>query len=287
MNLLRPAHFLAWTLRTLRSLRCRLPLFLVLLASLSWPATAGLVLVGETVHRSKGAPGGAVTGTITVLNRGTEPAQVRLYQTDYRFQAAEGSEFPDPGSLPRSNARWLTLDRNQLSIAPGGTAEVNYRGTVPADGALVGTYWSLIMVEQTEQIQAPSKAAAPGERQAAIRTVVRHAVQVALDLGTPTAPALEVRKRSIDSDSRGKMFLLDVENTGRWMVRPEVDLELFDAGGVAVAKVSGARVRLYPNCSFRYRFDLAGVSAGKYTALVVLDTGDDNPSAAQYTLEVP
>ena len=250
-------------------------------------ASARLVLVGETVQRTAVAPGGVVSGTITVLNRGTEPAEVRFYQTDYHFTSAGESDFAAPGTKPRSNARWLTLDANQASISPNATVEVNYRGTVPGDAGLRGTYWSLIMVEQTEAVQAPVPGTNPRERKAAIRTVVRHAVQVVNDLGAPVPAALKVLRKALDHDSQSKSFLLDVENQGEWMVRPEVSLELFDASGTSKGKLEAAKVRLYPGCSFRYRFDLKGVPPGSYTGLVVLDTGDENLSGAQYSLEVP
>lgn len=250
-------------------------------------AQARLVIVGETVHRSALIPGGTVAGTITVLNRGAEPAEVRVYQTDYRFNAGGESDFAVPGSKPRSNAAWLALDVNQVSIAPNGTAEVNYRGVAPNDPALKGTYWSLVMIEQTESIVAPTRGDNPAERKAAIRTVVRHAVQIVHDFGPEAPPSLKVLQKAIDRDSRGKSFSLDVENRGIGLVRPTVTLELFDPSGVRLANLETAKVRLYPECSYRYRFDLASIPAGKYTALVVLDSGGDSVSGAQYVLDVP
>lgn len=250
-------------------------------------AWARLVIVGETVHRTTVTAGASVTGSITILNRGTGPAEVRVYQTDYTFTSTGESVFGPPGTHAQSNAGWLALDNNQLTLAPDGSAEVNYRGQVPVAGVAPGTYWSLIMVEQTEPVQVPEAGLNPNERKAAIRTVVRHAIQVVHDLGQPEAPAMKILGRSLDHDSQQKTFLLDVENRGAWMIRPEVGMELFDARGGSVGNVASARVRLYPTCSFRYRFDLTSIPAGRYTALVVLDTGDENVSGAQYSLEVP
>ncbi|MBL9127662.1 MAG: hypothetical protein JNL97_08445 [Verrucomicrobiales bacterium] len=250
-------------------------------------ASARLVIVGETVHRASAVPGGTISGTITVLNRDTAPAEIRVYQTDYRFVAGGENEFGKAGSTPRSNAPWVTLDASQLTLAPNASVEVNYRGTVPSERDLQGTYWSLVMVEQTEAVAPPTAAPNARERKAAIRTVIRHAIQIVSDVGTPTASALKVLAKAIDHDSRDKAFTLDVENRGSWMVRPTATLDLFDAAGAPVGKREAATVRLYPGCSFRYRFDLRDIPAGKYTALAVLDSGDEEPSGAQYTLEVP
>ena len=275
------AHALRWV----RCLRTLVPLLLAL--GCAHEASARLVIVGETVHRSTGAPGGEVRGAITVLNRGDQAAEVRVYQTDYQFSANGESQFGSAGSLPRSNASWLKLDTTQAAIPPGGTAEINYQGRVPTEASLRGTFWSLIMVEQTEQVAAPPQGGNARERKAAIQTVVRHAIQVVVDLGNPEPAQLKVLAKLLENDSQSKTFSVDVANQGPWMVRPEVSMELFDAQGAPAGEIEGARVRLYPTCSFRYRFDLKSVPAGRYTALVVFDTGDENVSGVQYALDVP
>lgn len=259
---------------------------LVLLVAAATAVQGRLVIVGETVHRSTLSPGSQINGTISILNDGLQPVEVRIYQTDYRFAATGENAYPEPGSLPKSNAKWLTLDANQLSIPTNTTLTVNYRGSVPA-GASSGTFWSLIMVEQTEALLPPSKGGAPNERRAAIRTVVRHAVQVVTDLGAPAAPDLKVIGRRLEGEAGNRVFLLDVENQGAWLARPEVSMEAFDASGTSVAKLASAKVRLYPSCSFRHRFDLSNLKPGKYTALVILDNGDENVNGAQYEFEIP
>lgn len=248
-------------------------------------AHAGLVIVGETVQRTSLSPGATFSGTITLLNNGVAAIEARIYQTDYAFKATGENDYGAPGSQPRSNAKWFTLDANQLSIPTNGTVTVNYRGTVPPDAQLAGTFWSLVMVEQTEAIVAPTKGAAT-DRSAAIRTVVRHAVQIICDLGTATPAELQILDRKLEADAVSKAFSIDVENRSLWLARPDVSMEVFDGSGGSTAKIPAAKVRLYPTCSFRYRFDLTQLKPGKYTALIMLDSGDDNVSGAQYAFEI-
>lgn len=263
--------------------------FLTALAALCVAAPfahAGIVIVGETVLRSAVTPGATLAGTITILNNGSAPVDVRLYQTDYSFKAAGENDYGTPGTSPQSNAKWFTLDANQLTVPTNGTVTVNYRGAVPTDAKLAGSFWSLVMVEQTEAVVAPTKGA-PTERRAAIRTVIRHAVQVVTDLGHPAPAELKVLGKNFEADASSKAFSLDVENRGQWLTRPDVSMEVFDKAGASAAKVAAAKVRLYPACSFRYRFDLTSLKPGKYNALVMLDSGDDNVSGAQYAFEIP
>lgn len=142
------------------------------------------------------------------------------------------------------------------------------------------------MVEQTEAVVVPTKGA-PTERRVGIRTVVRHAVQVVTDLGNPAPAELKVLRRNFEADASGKAFSLDVENCGQWLTRPDVSMEVFDGSGASAAKVATAKVRLYPACSFRYRFDLTALKPGKYNALVMLDSGDESVSGVQYAFEIP
>jgi len=261
-------------------------LFLLTAFLLATPATqAGLVIVGETVQRAALTPGATFNGTITIFNNGSGAIEARIYQTDYTFKASGENDYGAPGSAPRSNAKWFTLDANQLSIPTNGTVTLNYRGTVPADAKLAGSFWSLVMVEQTEAIVAPAKGAAT-DRSAAIRTVVRHAVQIISDVGTAAPAELKILDRKLEADASSKAFTIDVENRGQWLTRPDVSMEIFDGAGTSTAKVPAAKVRLYPSCSFRYRFDLTTLKSGKYTALIMLDSGDDNVSGAQYAFEI-
>lgn len=264
--------------------RLLLPLLATCVLALS--ARANLVIVGETVHRAAITPAGVISGSIDILNRSARPIDVRVYQTDYEFQATGENIFPSPGTRPRSNARWFTLDVNQVTLEPNATVTINYRGTAPAV-LPPGSYWSLIMVEQTEPVAAPTAGADPAQRKAAIRTVIRHAVQVVSDVGAAAAPKLKVLARNLETSDEGRTFTLDLANQGDWLVRPDVTLELFDRAGVSVSKLTAPRARLYPTCSFRYRFPLAGIAPGSYRALMVFDAGDDHLSGAQYALEIP
>ena len=119
-----------------------------------------------------------------------------------------------------------------------------------------------------------------------IRTVMRYAVQIVTEIGDTGTEALNVlEKRVVVGD--GKKFLeLDIINSGERVQIPTLWAEFYNDQGVSIGRFEGGRWRIYPSCSVRYKVDLADIPAGKYTAMVVMDTGNDYVTGAQYTLEI-
>jgi len=68
-------------------------------------------------------------------------------------------------------------------------------------------------------------------------------------------------------------------------MHPSVHVDLFDEQGTQKGKFEGTQYRLYPGTSVRERILFDGVPGGTYTALVVIDDGDDDVFGAQYRLE--
>ncbi len=247
---------------------------------------SAIEIIGETIQRSAKHPGEQIEGSISIGNKGKSYVEVRIYQTDYCFSADGTTKFPAPGILPRSNAKWLQFDINQLSIPGETNTTLSFKGVVPA-GMTNGSYWSMVMVEEIEPISAPFGKVEPEVRRAGVRVVVRHAVQIICDVGQPGAPDFQILAKPSFLGGENREYALDVGNQGDWVSYPEVSMELFDSRGVSIKKVLGAKVHLHPGCSYRYRFRLRGVNPGKYTAAIVFDTGDDNLSGAQHAIVLP
>ena len=110
---------------------------------------AGVSIIGGLSHQKKVNPGPGETykGSILIKNTGTEPQEVKIYQTDYQFRFDGSNNYGPPGKLKRSNANWLSFNPHRLIIPPNDVLRVNYTVKVPDDPNLVGTYWSMLMVE--------------------------------------------------------------------------------------------------------------------------------------------
>lgn len=253
-------------------------------------ARAQVSVLTPMVEEREARPGEAYTGAIRLLNSSSEPQEVKLYLTDYVFHADGRSEYGEPGSEARSNARWLTVNPAYLVLPPKTEQPVHYTVAVPsaAPAPLVGSYWSMVMVEvippgSVESSRAPAD---PKKQELGVRTAIRYGVQVVTHIGATGEHALEITgTQAITEPGGARALRFDVVNTGERAYRPRISVEVYDQTGAAVAKEASERGLLYPGTSLRQEFRLGTLAAGTYKALVVVDTGGDQVFGGQFTLQ--
>lgn len=247
------------------------------------PAGAAVTVASELTHEHVARPGEQYRGTILLRNGGSTPGEVKLYQTDYSFGADGRDHYGQPGKLPRSNAGWVRLSRDLLTVPGGGTASVDYEVLVPA-GNLDGTYWSMIMVEP---ISVGSPETAP-DVTVQISHSIRYAVQIVTQIGREggTDVGLAFTNPGVIEEDGKRLFLIDVENTGKRWVRPSLWLELYSESGQPIGKFHGPASRLYPGTASRFQMEIGQVPKGKYLGLVVADGTGDNLFGANVELDI-
>lgn len=265
----------------------RLPLVgaVLAVAALGLPPSlsAQVALYGGTVKEHTVRSGGTAEGTIRLTNKGEEPRGVRLYQTDYRFNAAGESEYPAPGSRSRSNAGWISLRIERTSIAPGESVEIPYRIRLPDASATEepsGSYWSMIMVEVRDG--APEEI----DRGVSLGTQLRYGVQVATHVGDSGSRELEYSEQAVRTEDGERRFALTVRNTGTRALRPEMGIELYDGAGQRLDSRIEQRGLLYPGTSLRQVFPLGDLEPGSYEAMILADPGRGEVFAGQYRFDV-
>jgi len=234
---------------------------------------AGITIEGPLTHEKQAQPGETYAGTIKIRNTDTTAVEVKVYQTDYMFSADGRNDFGSPGQLPRSNATWTRLGQEQIAIPGGSVANVHYEVKAPNDAKLSGSYWSVVMVEplaaKEQSHSDPKKATVQ------ISQVVRYAIQLVTDIGEPGGKNLAFSHQQLLQKDGKRLLTVDAESTGEQWMSPQFSLELHDASGRPVKKLDGGKKRLYPGTSVRFEFDLTGLPAGKYHALITADGGDD------------
>lgn len=258
-----------------------------LLAGAGCSAAAELHVEGSLYQDKTTAPGATYRGTVALSNSGDTPIAARLYLTDYGFSADGANQYAAPGSQPRSNAGWLHLGQEQVTIPAHGVASVAYQVVVPADPALRGSYWSMIMIEPLSAAEATGAPRKKGEVQAALTAVTRYGVQVASEIGNTGQGELQFENpRLVKGHDVRRALAVDVKNTGDRTLRPQLTLELHDAQGAPHKGLpSGAR-RLYPASSAQFQLDVSALPAGKYRALLTADAGGDDVFGSQFDLTI-
>ncbi len=262
----------------------RLALALVATLASAGGAAAQIAVVSDAVEEKTAAAGESYGGTIRILNTSGRAQEVKVYQTDYAFHADGRTMYGEPGTAPRSNARWVTMSPARLTLAPGAESTVSFRVAIPAAPARSGSFWSMVMVEPIEAGSAESSQRAPSRKaELSVRTRTRFGVQVVTHLGEEGARTLEFGAPRASKEPGGaKSLEVDLANTGDRAFRPTLRLELFTADGAPAGRVESGRGLVYPGTSLRQRFELGSIPAGTYDALVVADAGGDDVFGARY-----
>ena len=258
-------------------------LFTVFVCLMAGPLSADIVINGPMTYEKTAAPGETYEGVIELQNTEAGPQELKVYQTDYLFYADGRVLYGDPGKTPRSNAAWIDVSPKRAVIPPKDKLSLRYLVKVPADAALVGTYWSMIMIEGIGS-GSPESATGPGKTAMGVRQVFRYGVQMVTHIGDSGTRSLKFLSSKLFRQKGRLLFQLEAENTGERWLRSVMWVELYDLKGAFVGKFEGGRLRLYPGTSVRYTADLTSVPNGTYKALAVIDCGGKDIFGANFNL---
>ena len=247
---------------------------------------AGVSVTGGLTHEKVVEISETYQGTILLKNNSDEPQEVKIYQTDYLFFSDGTNIYSEPGKEVRSNADWISFGPARLIIPPQETGAVNYTIRIPDNKPLIGTYWSMIMVEGIGK-DSPEASTAPEEDKTkiSIRQVMRYGIQIITHIGDSGIRNLKILDQKFIKEEENYLFQLDIENVGERWLRPQVWAELYNQKGSFIGKFSGGVLRIFPGTSVRYRIGLNDIPSGKYKALLVIDNGDEYIWGLQYNLE--
>lgn len=260
--------------------------FLLIFLFIATLGYAGVAVVGELSREQNVKLGDKTEGIILVRNTGKETCEVKAYQTDYLFTCDGTNEYGKPGSNPRSNTPWITLNPVRVTVPPQETASIYYRILIPEDKNLHGTYWSLLMVESV--VKPTPEEAAPGKKKISvgIQAIIRYGIQIVTNIEETGERKIKfLDKKLVEKEGR-KFLQVDIENIGTRTLSPAVWLELYNSQGIYTGKFEGGKLRIYPTCSIRQEIELTDVPKGKYKGILVVDNGDEHVFGGQYDLEI-
>ncbi len=239
-----------------------------------------LVLNGLT-HEHNSLQGETIKGIIEIKNTAETEQSVQIYQKDYWYWHTGESRHDEPGTLERSNAKWLTMNPLFVTLQPDETANIEYELTIPSTDSLIGTYWSVVMVEG---ITPPDTSAHPGGMR--INTVVRYAVQIISNIGDTGTRNLEFVNFTLNKEEEGTLLQVAISNTGERMLRPELGMEIYDAEGESIGTLTADKRKLYPGTSANITIDLSSLKPGNYSGILIADCDEDHVFGTNLNLEI-
>ncbi len=255
-----------------------LPIFCFILFPLV--SKASIEVLGALSNIHTGKPGDSYTEIIKVRNNSDIEQEVKIYQTDYSFNYQGKSFYNEPGSQIRSNARWIEFNPKVTILKGKETRNIQYSVIIPSTDILVGTYWSMLMIEGVNQINPEHK------RMLNIQQSFRYAIQIVTNIGNTGLGMLEFQHPNVVIEGDKTYFDLDLLNTGQRMISPVVSMEIFDEKTAKSVKViRNSQKVIYPTTSKKFKFLLEGIPTGKtYKAVIVADGSGDDVFGLEYTI---
>jgi hypothetical protein len=256
----------------------RFVLSLLLFISLS--ASASVEVIGSLKHIQNANPGEVIKGEIKIQNNDLTDQEVRVYQTDLLYNFQEQTFYDEPGGNKRSSAGWIQFSPKSVILKGKETRNIEYEITIPQNDSLIGTYWSVLMVEGVTPIDPTQKG------DLSIRTVTRYAIQIVTEMVNKGKGSLKFIEPTLIKGEDNKLFLaVDLTNDGDHYISPEVSMELYDEAGTSVKVITAPKKGLYPTTSTRFKLDLEGLPPKKtYTAMIVAAGQDNDVFGLEYTL---
>lgn len=251
-------------------------------AVLVFPASlyAGISVENGLTHEFEVNPGNSYGGEIEIANYGDHDQYVKIYQKDFLFNENGESFYLEPGSVKRSNAHWIDIDASYIKIPAQRTIIVKYEIKVP-DDTLTGSYWSLIMVEGVNNIDTGMLSKGVN-----VNTVIRYGIQIITSIGNTGSRKLKFLSTELIKEDTVRYLKVDIQNLGERYLRPVLKLELFDNEGKSIGVFQSGRRKIYPGTSVRMKIILTDVAPGKYQALLIADSDEDEVFGVNITLEI-
>ncbi len=232
-------------------------------------AFCSIVISNGLTHIHKVEEGQVVRGYIEIQNAGFQKQAVRVYQKDYSFSHDGAVFYDEPHTNVRSNANWIDFSPAYMELDPHQKSVINYEVTIPEGQELLGSYWSVLMVEGI--VSAKPELPQSGLN---ISTIMRYAIQIATNIGDTGTNNLEFVEAKLDRIDGQKVGSVALINNGERLLIPEVSIELFDKEGQSVRVIKTAKKKIYPGTSARFLLGLEDLPMGEYEAVVLADCSE-------------
>lgn len=244
-------------------------------------SNGSIVVLNGLSHENTAQPGEIYRGTIQIQNTGNVEKSARIYLKDYWFSYTGETKHDEAGTLPRSNGSWITYNPELLTLEGGETKTIDFEVRVPDIDSLKGTYWSVIMVEGITPPDTTKK-----EMGVTINTAIRYAVQIVTNIGNTGESDMEFVGLELSKEDDTNVLLVAVENVGQRILKPEMNLELFDDSGNSVAVIKSEKRKTFPGTSVTSTLYLKDVKPGNYNGVLVADCGEDRIYGTNLTIEL-
>lgn len=226
-------------------------------------------------------PGQTIRDEVQVTNTGSATGTVRLYAADAQTAATSGAVYgsaDDPGQKVGS---WITLDAQEVTLAPGEERVVGFTIVIPAD-IRPGQHLGGLVAQDTEV----TRGSEGGVLQINMQTRVVTAVQI--NIPGETIEKLSITSLTPEVQGAYQILTMGLRNEGTEMVKAQGTLTVFDSQNQEIRRQSLQINTLLPDADIQYPIPVErqALSAGEYRAIVELTYGQQGQVSHEASFEV-
>ena len=242
------------------------------------PLFADWSIIGDLTHYSVMNNGEQVTKSIIISNHASEKLVLSVTQADYAYNSEDNIWFVEAGKLERSNAKWISFATQELTIAPKSQDSFSYTISVPGNEELIGSYWSIIFIEESNISYKKAK-----DNELNLQVNQRYAIQTITQIAD--TGSYDIQFKGAELIKSTTVLQLSLKNTGERWVNPSVWVEVYEADGDKLGVFYADKYKLYPQTSYVYKIQLASLNKSNYYVVAVVDCGENKIFGSQFNIQ--
>lgn len=217
--------------------------------------------------------------SISISNLSDKKIAFQAYLADWLRDSTGSHQYFRPDTLSRSCASWVRLNKNFVEIEPGKTEELIVQLQAPgATEKLNQMKWAMLFLQSSEEQNADSR------KNEQLQTQVKELIRIGVHI-YQTPPTVNKRAaKAISFKPAGnekKTYEFTMQNVGDVMLQSKAHIELTNVQNGKEYKLDKIEFPVFPEGVRKVKFAIPDtIPAGKYSALAILDIGEDIPLEA-------
>ncbi len=230
-------------------------------------AFASVIISNGLTHNLDVSSKSIKEGKVLLKNIGEKPQAIKVYFNDLTSDCKGKIDYVKAGENLRSLYPYVNVNNTDYTLQPGEEYELSYRIDLTKNEFDNGSLWVLLMVEVVDPVSKTTT-----EQGFEIGSKIRYAVQLIANIGQKNAEAISFSNVKIAKDiNELRVLEASIENGGRFMAIPNVNIQIFDEKGLKVKDLSVPSKKIYPQNCQSFSLPLADLPKGKYQAVLLAE----------------
>jgi hypothetical protein len=248
-------------------------LTIALFISVTFMAKAQQISIQPSILDYHLSPGISESQSITITNLSQKKMIFEASLADWQRDSTGSHEYYRADTLSRSCASWVSISKTLIEVAPGRSENLLVKLLAPADPSKVNEMkWAMLFLQSVSEQDSSSRNKNVSTK---INEVVRvgiHIYQTPPQLTNMSAKAVSFKPVPGEKNT----YEFAMANTGEVMLNCKAHLELTNVANGTETKVEKIEFPVFPGGTRKVKLNLpANISTGKYSALAILDLGED------------